>query len=540
MANDTAKNLMETKKNSSRETTAAGTANKPSTRNEVRKTGVAVTTPTEIEEVSTVNEGRKFLEQKLLLCPPNEEFTLTSLISCLHQISRMSGITKTVATAVKSITCLAEELEEVAINTFVRDAVNSQLGELTTDVKTLVNDIKEKLTEHIQTIPAAAKPNNDNKQQNGRSYADTLINPPSHANPRLAAREGIKARQFMLEGPEKDSRIGQMNGIQLKGEFNKKIGEMGHKDKKLRSAMIQRHRGILIEMETDDGATWLRSGDNRKILCVAIGSNATFKPRTFSLIAYNVALTVEPDNQRHKDEICEANHMEAGGIASMRWAKLPERRSAGQKTAHLIIAFTNANAANRAITEGFVICNRKAHIKKVKRDPIRCMKCQGWNHFAKECILTHDRCGNCAEEHRTDQCPNPQQLRCFSCNTDGHASWSKECPTYIRKIEENDRRNPENNLQFIPTDEPWTWTARPEVNEYRRDPNTHWLDNRTELTRQKPPRPGPRPTDRGWNQPLADPNDTRYIPSHSWQQRQQQQQLHQEPQQPTQQSIANA
>ena len=135
--------------------------------------------------------------------------------------------------------------------------------------------------------------------------------------------------------------------------------------------MIQRHRGILIEMETDDGATWLRNGDNRKDLCEAIGNNAKFKPRTFSLIAFNVALTIEPDSQEHKNEICEANHIGEGGIVNMRWAKLPERRSLGQKTAHLIIAFTDANAANRAISEGLVICNKRAHIEKAKRDPVR-------------------------------------------------------------------------------------------------------------------------------------------------------------------------
>jgi hypothetical protein len=509
-------------------TSAAGTVNKPTTRNDARKTGVTVNAPADEEEVSSAHEGRKFLEQRLLLCPPNEEFTLTSLIACLHQVSRMSGINKTIASAVKSVTCLAEELEETAINTFVRDAVNSQLNELTLDVKTLVRDVKEKITEHIQMLPTpAAKTGNDDKHKNERSYADMLIKPPSHANPRLAAREGIKARQFMLEGPEKESRIGQMNGIQLKGEFNKKISEMGHKDKKIRSATIQRHRGILIEMETDSGATWLGNGDNRKMLCEAIGSNATFKPRTFNLIAFNVALTVEPDNQGHKDEICEVNHLEVGEIASMRWAKLPERRTTGQKTAHLIIAFTNATTANRAITEGLTICNKKAHIEKVKKDPIRCMKCQGWNHFAKECVLTHDRCGNCTEEHRTDQCPNPQLTRCFSCSMDGHTSWSKDCPTYLRKVEENDRRNPENNLQFIPTDEPWTWTARPEVNEHRQEASTRWPRYRPQLG-YDPPHPEPRPTDRGWNHP-----------PHDWHQQQQQQQ-HQIPRQPTQQPLTNA
>jgi hypothetical protein len=38
-----------------------------------------------------------------------------------------------------------------------------------------------------------------------RSYANALINPPPHADPRLAARAGIKARQFMFEGLDRES-----------------------------------------------------------------------------------------------------------------------------------------------------------------------------------------------------------------------------------------------------------------------------------------------------------------------------------------------
>jgi len=126
MASDVAKNPIDNRK-TNKVTLAAGPANKPTTRNDAKKTGAALVVPEECEEVSSPGEGRKFLEQRLLLCPPSEEFTLASLISCLHQISRMSGITKTVATAVKSATRLAEELEETSINTFVRDVVKCLL-----------------------------------------------------------------------------------------------------------------------------------------------------------------------------------------------------------------------------------------------------------------------------------------------------------------------------------------------------------------------------------------------------------------------------
>ena len=97
---------------------------------------------------------------------------------------------------------------------------------------------------------------------------------------------------------------------------------------------------------------------------------------------------------------------------------------------------------------------RRIHIDKIKKEPTRCLKCQGWNHFANECDSETDKCGNCAEEHRTSNCPHPHRRACVSCKTAGHGSWSRECPVFLRKAEECNRRNPGNALQFIPTSEP--------------------------------------------------------------------------------------
>ena len=63
------------------------------------------------------------------------------------------------------------------------------------------------------------------------------------------------------------------------------------------------------------------------------------------------------------------------------------------------------------------------------------------------------------EAIRTNDCPNPMERCCVSCRSNDHASWSRECPTFIRKLSDFNERNPENALQYIPTADPWTWTA---------------------------------------------------------------------------------
>ena len=103
------------------------------------------------------------------------------------------------------------------------------MTEFTSDFKLLIEDAKEKFDEHVKaseqhlenlaTHPVQPRPITG-------SYASVLINPPLHANPRVAAREGIKARQFMLMGL-KETKFSYLDTIQLKAEINRILHELG-------------------------------------------------------------------------------------------------------------------------------------------------------------------------------------------------------------------------------------------------------------------------------------------------------------------------
>ena len=127
--------------------------NRPNTRNKAKHTGVAVPLPSLGDDIRDATQGRFFLEERLLLCPTGKPTTNSSLIACLHQISNMKGATKLVASAVRAMAFLIGELEETAVNEIVRDAVITQLNELTADVKLLVNDVKEKIDDHMKSLP---------------------------------------------------------------------------------------------------------------------------------------------------------------------------------------------------------------------------------------------------------------------------------------------------------------------------------------------------------------------------------------------------
>lgn len=145
-------------------------------------------------------------------------------------------------------------------------------------------------------------------------------------------------------------------------------------------------------------------------------------------------------------------------ITTAKWAKAIDKRSPNQRTAHLLLMFDSADSANRAITNGLFICSRRCRIERLKREPTRCLKCQKWNHYAKDCTEEKDTCGNCAGPHRSNNCLTEEKA-CISCNSKDHASWSRTCPTFLRKLDEFNIRNPDNSLQYFPTADSWTWTA---------------------------------------------------------------------------------
>ena len=441
---------------SNRSSPNPGTATKPNT----RSTG-ASTLVEETQDIKDHLDGRKFLEKHSLLCPPGEPPSHTSLSICLHQISAMGGLQKLTINAIRSVAFLLEEMKVMQINETLREALDSQLTELTSDMKILIEDAKEKIDEHVKateerltdlaaTLPAHLK-------QPVNSYASVLVNAPAHANPRVAAREGIKARQFLIEGI-RNSKLSHLDTIQLKTELNKFLSDLDCGQGKIRSITSSRGGGTVIEADNDETAGWLSKEDNQRRICDLIGANAEFRTRTFNIIAFNVPLAINPELLSHRTEICEANDMDSTIITSARWAKAPDRRAPNQRTAHLLLSLNSVDAANRAITNGLSICNKRCHVERAKREPTRCLKCQGWNHFAKECTVEKDTCDNCAGPHRTSNCLTTEK-KCASCKSNDHASWSRSCPTFLKKLDEFNIRNPDNSLQYFPTADSWTWTA---------------------------------------------------------------------------------
>ena len=164
-------------------------------------------------------------------------------------------------------------------------------------------------------------------------------------------------------------------------------------------------------MDSDARAAWLMDQNNAKSFCESLGPGLAIKHRLYSVLAYNASTALDPDNADHLKEIAETNDITENGLTSMRWVKPANRRDrADQRTAHLILTFSNVDDANRAILTGLTICQRRVRIVKPKKEPLRCIKCHDWNHVAWECVAPEDICGTCGgKDHWTKDCTNKER-----------------------------------------------------------------------------------------------------------------------------------
>ncbi|KAF8817021.1 hypothetical protein BYT27DRAFT_6955985, partial [Phlegmacium glaucopus] len=407
-----------------------------------------IRTPSPIIDVSQPNlidnaaAARRFLEKRLLFVPEGHPVTTATLAATLHQIAAIERIPREAVEAIRAAAYMLDELDEGAIAATARDAVNDQLAYMNDELKTLtghfLTTMENEMGKHLATVTEATK---GLASTTAKSYKEALLgnNPaPVNADPRILAREGIKARQFLLDFPA-DSDTRELSQVDIVKRFNEAIVGAGGSATvhKIRSVERLANKGLLGEFLTDEGAKWFAQQNKFDDFVTALGTlgrGACIKKRSHPIIAYYVPLHLNTSNSDHVAEIEEVNGMQNGDLIKIRWAKPPTRRRATQTCGHLVLTFSNPDAANRAKAGGLIICNKRVSVAKYKKEPIRCLKCQGWNHVAAECIKKADICGTCGKDgHRTSDCLTPDKQHCVSCDVDGHPSWARSCPTFARK-----------------------------------------------------------------------------------------------------------
>ncbi|KAJ7123910.1 hypothetical protein C8R46DRAFT_928082, partial [Mycena filopes] len=231
---------------------------------------------------------------------------------------------------------------------------------------------------------------------------------------------------------------------------------------KFLGAVVQRSGAVMLHMDSTDTADWLKN--NMDTFLAAMGGTSVFKDRFYNVVVQYVPLSFDPSRDGALRSLEGDNNLPHGALARMRYYKQAERRSPGQRVAHAAVGFKDAASANRFLREGMWVDGRTVYGYKQLAEPIRCLKCQGFNHVVANCPSIHDVCARCGEMHRTVMCKVADDARaCANCRNakrehQGHGAADRACPVFTDKLQFSLERNPDARYPFFPVaDDPSSW-----------------------------------------------------------------------------------
>ena len=307
------------------------------------------------------------------------------------------------------------------------------------------------------------------------SYKDALLK--SSPNQRAAnhpslqeqarANAAVKERQILIDLAEDHPIKRQFNThdemLTLFQTALDAIKEQDSPDLKLKSLIILKNGGILLELTNKEAVEWTKNNECRRKLAEATGGNLTIKDsRFFNVVVPFVLIWTQLESEETLQNIEEDNKIPQNSITSARWIKPVNKRSPFQMYAHMMLSLTSPTVANQLLKNGLYVSNKLLRPIKDKKEPLCYLKCQKWGHLARVCKAEVDTCGICADNHRTSACPSEKPQICVNCNTTDHPSSSRKCPEFLRRCSElNNKTSPENSMPYFPTEEDWMQAALP-------------------------------------------------------------------------------
>jgi hypothetical protein len=445
--------------------------------------------PHTTQDIKDAEDGKKLLLSTRIVAP-EADFLFSQLVDATFHISTMQGVPKHISDALRAVGFIMRDTDLRTQSIIIASAVNDRLEELYVDptpplmttehlrevleiqkketLKEMAKQLDARLDELKKELTDTAgviKSSTSDILATTTSYRDAILKnapaAPSQAlkDPKATAQEDTKAKQILINIVDKSAldNLSRCSSVQLIEMVNKALHAAGFGSEERFLGLTRLANGgfLFAAKEIKTIKTLLASPEG---FLTSFSPAATIQQRSYSTIAYFVPLSLRPDNPQDISEIEQTNCLPERAISQIKWVKPPERRAPSQMFGHVIINFCDPEQANNAIAKGLFICRKRVDVAKNRREPLHCLKCQKWGHMASACPMPTDICGGCGRNHKTVECTSRDKF-CTPCNVQGHPSWDRECPTFIRRKRELDEHTPENVLPYFPTDEPWTRTA---------------------------------------------------------------------------------
>jgi hypothetical protein len=168
----------------------------------------------------------------------------------------------------------------------------------------------------------------------------------------------------------------------------------------------------------------------RHQLCKVLGNNTKLMKQRFGVVVHRTPTTqVNFDVNNKKQTIgklTEENELAARKYRIEDIAWLRDKEKPLGRSASLGILYDSKEAAEWTINDGLVFGNMYVgSIEAYQHKKKRCHRCQGTDHFVREC-KEPSRCGHCAGNHERRECLPDTPAKCIDCGG-GHPTGHRQC-----------------------------------------------------------------------------------------------------------------
>ena len=152
---------------------------------------------------------------------------------------------------------------------------------------------------------------------------------PSQTLVAARANTAVKERQILIDLAEDHPIKRQFNThnemLTLFQTVLDTIKEQDSPDLKLKSLIILKNRGILLELTNKEAVVWTKNNGHWRKLAEATGGNLTIKDRFFNVVVPFVPIWTQLESKDTLRNIEEDNKILQNAIASARWIKCHDR-----------------------------------------------------------------------------------------------------------------------------------------------------------------------------------------------------------------------
>jgi len=172
----------------------------------------------------------------------------------------------------------------------------------------------------------------------------------------------------------------------------------------------------------------------------ALGAKATPVIPTYGVIVHGIPVK---SMQLHSEELQEemakiivadnASTIPEMEITHIGWLS---RKAEYKPCSSVVIEFTYAATANLTILKSLIWKGEVYGVERYDRScrMKQCFRCHKYGHVGPQCLAETEKCGRCAQNHSSKDCPDPKNIKCAACGGK-HDAKDPICPERKKELE---------------------------------------------------------------------------------------------------------